>query len=116
SGRAATDLVIARADGSPPRQYSLPGNLSPEAFSSDTDALFVIQYSPPMAPDRYRVRRLDLATGTIGDVASPDADLQADMRGTAQVQSFSPDGNRLYTLYTRIEGSRRRAFVHVLSL
>ena len=43
-----------------PRRYMLAGNFEPEAFSLDGRALFVIEFSPPLAPYRYRVRSLDL--------------------------------------------------------
>jgi outer membrane protein assembly factor BamB len=116
-GRADTDMVIAGVNDALTTQLHLPGNLVPEAFSTDGKALFVIQLSPPLHPDRYRVRRLDIRAGRVEDVASPDADLQQDMRGTASTQVASPDGTRLYTLYTLDDGAGgRRAFVHTLDL
>jgi hypothetical protein len=38
------------------------------------------------------------------------------MRGTARIQQTSPEGDRLYTLYTLGSGADRYAFIHVLSL
>src|SRR5206468_3501415 len=75
-GRADTDIVVAGRGSASTFRHHLPGNLVPEAFSTDGRALFVIQYSPPLAPDRYRVRRLDVQSGRLDDVASPDKDLQ----------------------------------------
>lgn len=115
-GRSETTLTIARAgDGS--RTYELTGNYEPEAFSSDGNSVFLVSYLPPKNPTNYQVRRLDLATGKVEGVYTPDADLQRAMGGTARIQVGSPDGKRLYTLYTvREEDGTRKAFVHVLSL
>jgi hypothetical protein len=117
SGRSSTTLVILE-DGVPePRTIVLDGNYAPEAFSTDGGSLFVVEYLPPENPTSYRVRRLDLATGEVEGVYTVDQELQESMQGTARVQAASPDGRRLYTLYT-LEGARgvRRTFVHVLSL
>ena len=56
-----TPLVIVRRDDPEPQVLSVPGNVEPEAFSLSGDALFVIDFVPPLAPERYRVARLDLA-------------------------------------------------------
>jgi DNA-binding beta-propeller fold protein YncE len=113
-----TPLVIVRRDDPEPQVLSVPGNVEPEAFSLEGDGLFVIDFVPPLAPERYRVARLDLGAGTVGDVRSKEQELQEPMRGTARAQVMAPDGRRLYTLYTRdataTEGAE--AFVHVLDL
>lgn len=116
-GRSFTELVIIDQDTAEPRKIKLEGNYEPEAFSTDGASLFVIEYLPPRAPTRYRVRRLDLGTEQVGGVYTVDAELQEAMQGTARVQAASPDGGRLYTLYS-LEGAYgiQRAFVHVLSL
>ena len=115
-GRSSTTLVVVGADGAPARTIELDGNYEPEAFSTDGHNLFVVQYLPPLAPTSYRVRRLDLQTGEVTGVYSADAHLQKAMQGTARIQAASPDGRRLYTLYTLQAGGTTRAFVHVLSL
>jgi outer membrane protein assembly factor BamB len=117
SGRSFTTLVLVSEDATEPRTIRLRGNFEPEAFSTDGGSLFVVQYLPARAPTRYRVRRLDLSTDRVVGVYTVDAELQEAMQGTARVQAASPDGRRLYTLYT-LEGPDgvRRAFVHVLSL
>jgi hypothetical protein len=96
----------------------VPGNVEPEAFSISGDALFVIDFVPPLAPERYRVARLDLRSNTVDDVWSKEDELQAPMRGTARAQAVAPDGRRLYTLYTRdaTADEPAEAFVHVLDL
>jgi hypothetical protein len=119
-GRATTTMVIVRPQGEAQR-LELAGNYEPEAFSTDGKALFLVEYRPPMHPEVYSVRQLDLTTQAITPVPSPDKDLQEDMRGTARTQAMAPDGTRLYTLYTlelpHADGTvDRHAFVHVLDL
>jgi hypothetical protein len=115
-GRSTTRLVIAGADGST-QTIELEGNYEPEAFSTDGQSLFVIEYLPPKDPTRYRVRRLDLRSEQVLGVYTVDAELQEAMQGTARIQAPSSDGTRLYTLYT-LQGpdGTNRAFVHVLAL
>jgi DNA-binding beta-propeller fold protein YncE len=112
-GRRSTHIVVTGFDGRSPQTVDVPANVEPEAFSSDARSLFVLQYKPAMHPDRYQVRELDIATGTLSDVFTDDKDIQGDMQGIARTQALSPDGNKLYTLYTK--GSHE-AFVHVLDL
>ncbi|MGH2693127.1 MAG: hypothetical protein ACRDHM_11625 [Actinomycetota bacterium] len=115
-GRAITTLVILGASAEP-RTIELDGNYQPEAFSTDGQSLFVVEYLPAERPTRYRVRRLDLLTEEVVGVYTVDQKLQKAMQGTARIQAGSRDGRRLYTLYT-LEGTGGppRAFVHVLSL
>ena len=112
--RLQTTLTVSRPDGT--RSYRLDGNFEPEALSSDGDSLFVISYMPPGDPQRYQVRRLDLDSGAVVDVFTPDEELQQEMGGTARVQAWAPDGSRLYTLYTLDGADGPSAFVHVLAL
>jgi hypothetical protein len=113
-----TPMVIVRRGDPEPQVLSVPGNVEPEAFSLSGDALFVIDFVPPLAPERYRVARLDLAHATVDDVRSKEEELQEPMRGTARAQVVAPDGRRLYTLYTRdaTPDQPAEAFVHVLDL
>jgi outer membrane protein assembly factor BamB len=115
-GRAKTELVVTGRKMGSPRVVELAGNYEPEAFSTDGKSLFVIKYLPARNPSRYQVRRLDVATGRVHGVYTPDAHLQRAMGGNARVQAGSPDGRRLYTLYTVREAGERYAFIHVLSL
>lgn len=107
--------VLDARDGSVIR-HDLAGNFEPEALSMDGEAVFVVEYTPPMAPDRYRVRELNVPNGVVGDVFSPDKELQEEMQGNARRQVASVDGRRLYTLYTLEVQGTREAFVHVLDL
>jgi hypothetical protein len=123
-GREQTTVVIAGARPGPSeaaRPLRLDGNLAPEAFSTDDSHLFVIEYLPPSNPDRYRVRQLDLATGVVGPVLTFDKVNDAEeMRGLSRTQVLSPetpDGQFLYTLYTKVQGDDDQyGFVHVLQL
>jgi hypothetical protein len=112
--RVSTRLVVARSDGTA-RTYDLDGNFEPEAFSLDTSSLFVVQYFPPMAPDRYQVRRLDLDSGEVEVVFDVDDTIQPEMGGVARTHVRAPDGKRLYTLYT-VDAPEPKAFIHVVSL
>jgi hypothetical protein len=111
-------MVIVRRDDPEPQVLWVPGNVEPEAFSLSGDALFVIDFVPPLAPERYRVARLDLTRGTLDEVRSKEEELQEPMRGSARAQAVAPDGRRLYTLYTRDAtlDEPAEAFVHVLDL
>lgn len=115
-GRRTTRLLILSSNGAEPTWIEMEGNYEPEAFSTDGESLFVIRYVPARRPTRYQVRQLDLATGVVSGVYTPHGELQQTMGGTARIQASSPDGKRLYTLYTVGSGASQHAFVHVLDL
>ena len=117
AGRTETTIVVTGRDKEP-QTVELDGNYEPEAFSNDGNSVFLLEYLPLQRPNSYRVRRLDLSTNEVLGVYSVDAELQERMRGTARIQTMSPDGTYLYTLYTTGGGrfGPRRAFVHVLNL
>jgi len=134
-GRSHTTLVVAD-DGGERVRLDLPGNLEPEAFSVDGQRLFVLDYLPPTAPDRYRVRMLDLNTRRLEPLLTrvksavpPGA--EEEMRGEGRQAVYDPTRGLLYTLYTHqpdhlhtrdlVAGAREgaahvHAFVHTLSL
>ena len=134
AGREQTRIVVADPTGAvEPRTYELRGNVEPDAFASDDQHLFVLDYQPPLAPDRYSVRSLDLKTGAVGGVGSRSktAVPEETMRGIRRTSVLSPDRHVLYTLYTnQPEHLHSRdlaaglsqstgdvyAFVHVLNL
>jgi hypothetical protein len=111
----------------------LPGLVEPDAFTTDGTGLFVLQWLPAGAPDRYRVRLLDLTSGVLEPLLTraktpvpPGA--EEEMRGAGRQALLSPDRQVLYTLYTH-QGEHRHtrdlvagrpggvhAFVHVLHL
>ena len=115
-GRTDTRLVVLETNSGRERNYTVHGNVEPEAFSSNGASLFVIQYFPPLLPDRYEVRLLDLSTGELRDVPTPDGANRGQMPGIARTHVMAPDGSRLYTLYTSEENGNRYSFVHVLDL
>jgi hypothetical protein len=134
--RATTKIAIADTTSGTTRSFELNGNYEPEAFSTDDSELFLIEYLPAMDPTRYRVRRLLLSSGQVVPIGRSKQFAPKAMRGTGRVQVPSPDGNFLYTLYTRqprndlahggvgseaVDTAARQqrnvyAFVHVLSL
>ena len=113
--RTQTEFTVVRPKGS--KTYSLWGNFEPEALSFDGRSLFLIKYTPPLDPQSYQVRRMDLTSGEVVDVYTPDEELQQEMGGSARTQIASADGRRLYTLYTLQHGDGTAdTFIHVLSL
>jgi YVTN family beta-propeller protein len=134
--RARTRIAIVDPNGTAePRLLDLDGNFEPEAFSTDDRSLFVLEYLPPQAPDRYRVRQAQLATGEVEQLVDRWKKVpipnEETMQGTGRQQVAAPDRARLYTLYTHqpehlhgrdlaagVSTARGdvHAFVHVLSL
>lgn len=129
--RARTPLLVA-ADGGQ-RRYDLEGVVEPDAFSSDGTGLFVLEWLPAQAPERYRVRLLDLGSGEARPPYTRDkvpvpAGAEEQMRGEGRQAVLSPSRQVLYTLYTHQPGHRHtrdliagrpggaHAFVHVLHL
>lgn len=129
--------TIAVADGSGERtRVDLPGNLDPEAFDVTGQYLFVLDYLPPTAPDRYRVRALNLRSGALEPlltrskaVLPPGA--EEEMRGQGRQAVYDAKRQQLFTLYTHqpdhlhsrdlLAGARDsaphvHAFVHTLHL
>lgn len=133
--RERTTIVVMDSAGQRHR-LELPGNLEPEAFDDTGTALFVLDYLPPTAPDRYRVRLVDLASGELQPLLTrtksaipPGA--EEEMRGEGRQAVYDKRRRRLFTLYThqpehvhtrdRVAGARPdgphvHAFVHTLSL
>jgi hypothetical protein len=128
--RRHTTIVVADpSDAHASRTYRLDGNLEPEAFSTDGELLFVIQYLPPEDPSLYRVAALELEDGDVYPVPGRDKTWSRRMPGTRLEQVLAPDGGQLYTLYSSQPSSYAAgvdpaqagaggpvAFVHVLSL
>jgi hypothetical protein len=130
--RARTPLLVT-AEGRQQR-YDLGGVVEPDAFTQDGAGLFVLEWLPPQAPDRYRVRLLDLASGAVQPLLTRrkvpvPAGAEEEMRGDGRQAVLSTDRNVLYTLYTHQPdhqhtrdliagrpGSGVHAFVHVLHL
>lgn len=134
--RDRTTLVIADGAGQRAR-LELDGNLEPEAFDPSGRLLYVLDYVPPISPDRYRVRVVDLTTGRIQALQTRDkkpvpAGAEEEMRGEGRQAVYDRGRDILFTLYTHqpdhehtrdlIAGGARadapevHAFVHSLHL
>ena len=126
--RDVTSITVAYTDERPSQEFSLPGNYEVETFSYDESVLYLLEFQPPTDPEYYLVRELNLATGEVEGVKTPQVELRPEMRGVARSQQVAPDGRRLFTLYSIPSGdepvhdvttsvdSERWAFVHVLDL
>jgi outer membrane protein assembly factor BamB len=121
AARTQTVLTVVREQST--REFVLDGNYEPEAFAPDGSRLFLIQYLPAEAPDRYTLRLLDVATGALEEVYDAHGGAREPMQGTARTHVYSPDGTRLYTYYQivgepYVEAGKPPfyAFVHVLDL
>ena len=132
AGRTRTPMLIAGPAGEQHR-LDLAGNFEPDAVSSDGAALFVLEWLPAQAPDRYRVRMVDLPGGTPQPLLTRDKlpvppGAEEEMRGAGRQAVPSPDREILYTLYTHQADHQHtrdlvagrpggvHAFVHVLHL
>ena len=138
AGKERTTIVVADPSGQrPATELRLDGNFEPEAFSTEDTYLYVLEYLPANAPERYRVRRVELASGQVEPLLLRDKTVvpsgaEEEMRGEGRQAVLSPDRTRLYTLYLHQEdhlhtrdllpgrrgadGRAVHAFVHVLSL
>ena len=120
-----TRVVVLDGDGTQ-REFELEGNFEPEAFKVSGTELFMIEYIPAMAPDRYRVRRLKLRSGDVVPIGRLKLNAPGQMQGTGRTQVLAPAGHELYTLYTQQPDAGHageahahgigHAFVHVLNL
>jgi hypothetical protein len=131
-GREKSTILIAdgaSATGGGERyRLELPGNFEPDAFARDGTALFVLEWLPPKAPDRYRVRLVELATGRFTEMFTREkvpvpVGTEEQMRGQRRQAVSAPGGQTLYTLYTQQPGkgpvdggweTESPAFVHTL--
>ncbi|GAA4677821.1 hypothetical protein GCM10023263_11060 [Phytohabitans rumicis] len=133
--RSRTTVVVADSSGERVR-VDLPGNLEPEAFDATGQFLFVLDYLPPTAPDRYRVRAIDLGARALQPLLTRTksvvpAGAEEEMRGQGRQSVYDPVRGQLFTLYTHqpdhlhtrdlLAGARDsaphvHAFVHTLHL
>lgn len=104
AGRGGTTIVLADEHGERKR-FTLPGCVEPEAFSAAADYLYVLDYLPPEAPDRYRVRALNLDTGSLVPLLTRDKQAvppgaEEEMRGEGRQAVYVQQNEFLFTLYT----------------
>jgi hypothetical protein len=132
AARARSPLLVI-IDGQPQREYDLDGVVEPDAFTLDNSGLFILEWLPKEAPEQYRVRLLDLASGVVQPLLTRNktpvpAGAEEQMRGEGRQAVLSADRKLLYTLYTHQPGHQHtrdliagrpgnvHAFVHVLNL
>jgi hypothetical protein len=104
--RVSTSLLVMR-DGKERKRFELDGNLEPEAFSSDGERLYLLDYLPPQAPDVYRVRMLNLLTGQVDALGTRTKQLVPEgaeevMRGQGRHAVHDAQRGMLFTLYTHL--------------
>ena len=94
------------------RRITLEGDFSFDAISPDGATMYLVEYTEPRDPTRYRVRSYDVATGRLDprpiiDASEPDEQ----MRGYPRTRVTGADGRWEYTLY---DGGGGEPFVHAL--
>jgi hypothetical protein len=97
---------------SPVRLVKLRGDYSFDAISPQGRWMYLIQYTSPTDPTRYRVRAYDIREGRM--LARPVLDPTEPgdkMRGAPLSRTTSADGRWAYTLY---DGAGGTPFVHAL--
>jgi DNA-binding beta-propeller fold protein YncE len=128
SGRTSTSVLIV--DGATTHRFDLAGNYVPDAFTRDSLELFVLDWVPSTAPEHYRVRGVDLASGEVSVLWGRDKqpippEAEEQMRGVRRNAVYAISGDILYTLYTHqpAPGSATagwsgsdNAFIHTLHL
>jgi hypothetical protein len=108
-GRTTSRFVVTDGAGTS-RELTLQGNFAPEAFGwfDETGgharpmSLQLIEYLPPAHPTRYRVRTLDLPSGSLGlPVSLRDKTTLVDesMAGVSRTQVYAASSSLLFTLY-----------------
>jgi hypothetical protein len=118
-GRLTTSsfLILDTRSWAPPRHVRLSGDFLFDGVSDSGRNLFLLESltAPgPAGSPQYRVRRYDLATGTLDPVPVVDkSEAGGTMTGVAVSRVHSRDGITQYTLYAL---GNRGPFVHALDL
>jgi hypothetical protein len=111
--RTETTLVaIDTKRLTPIRVVKLRGDYSFDAISPQGRWMYLIQYTSPTDPTRYRVRAYDIREGRmlVRPVLDPTAPGEK-MRGAPLSRTTSADGRWAYTLY---DGAGGTPFIHAL--
>jgi hypothetical protein len=96
----------------PIRLVKLHGDFSFDAISPQGRWMYLIQYTSPTDPTRYRVRAYDIRTGQMATRPVLDPREPGDkMRGAPLSRTMSADGRWAYTLY---DGAGSTPFIHAL--
>src|SRR2546423_5745981 len=93
SGARQTTILVAD-DGREHSRIELPGDLEPDAFARDGHALFMLERL--RAPERYRVRLVDLTTRGFVETLTRDkrpvpVGTEEQMYATARLSVLAPD-------------------------
>jgi hypothetical protein len=111
--RAQTPLMVVDAQRLRTLQVvRLDGDFSFDAISPRGTLMYLIEYTSPTDPTRYRVRAYDVAANRL--LAQPVIDPREPgekMNGSPLTRATSPDGRWAYTLYG---GVGKTPFVHAL--
>jgi hypothetical protein len=111
--RAQTPLMVVDAQRLRTLQIvRLHGDFSFDAISPRGSLVYLIEYTSPTDPTRYRVRAYDLAAARL--LAQPVVDPREPgekMGGNPLTRATSPNGRWAYTLY---DGAGKTPFVHAL--
>jgi hypothetical protein len=108
--------VVDLAAGGPSRLITLAGDFDVDALSSDGSRLYLIESLAPDAAGKvdYRVRRVDVATGTLDpQVVVDKSDGGAAMTGLPLSRAFGSDPGWVLTVYGFGD---RGPFVHALGV
>jgi hypothetical protein len=122
-GRNTTPLRLV-SEGKQSRDVNLPGNFVAEAFLASGSGVALIEHLPPTDPKTYRVRPLgffgdeQVLLGPIGGGKRPPRVTQPEeMQGIRLNQTWSDNGDGLYTLYDSTDyPNGEGVFVHALDL
>jgi hypothetical protein len=112
-GRAHTTLAIFDTTaGEVSHLLNLPGDVQPEAFSTDGSLVFALHYFP----DHYRVQTIAVDGTMLSDTFARDKTPAEDMHGNPIHGVLNADHTLLATLYRDPTSDDEPAFVHVLDL
>ena len=107
-----TLAIFDTSAGSVSHLLNLPGDVQPEAFSTDGTLVFALHYFP----DHYRVQTIAVDGTLVSDTFGRDKTPAEDMHGHPIHGVLSTDHTLLATLYRDPTSDDEPAFVHVLDL
>jgi hypothetical protein len=104
--------VLSTGSLAPRRIVKLRGSFSFDALSPDGKTLYAIEYLSSPDPLRYRVRAVDLVSGSLHPGQIVDKrEANEQMNGQPVSRAWTRDGGWAFTLYTR---NGDEPFVHAL--
>jgi len=124
--RTTSRIVAASPTDGIVYEVELDGNFVPEAFGRSArpdgtpERIFLLEYLPAEAPERYRVRVLETSTGELSfplNLRTKTDLVDQEMAGYTRSQVVSAEDGLLFTLYIGTDGmpdGHPHAFVHTL--